>query len=202
MINPPCQISIIRIPTPREDALDFGPGRSEFSQRTRKFQHVCLSATIRLGSRRPANGFDSTGCTCSAATRRPSYAANRLDANPTQRIYSARIQHSESTQLGGGGNASRMERPAHLGSIGRAWRGARYAANGTALPASDTDSHAESTARIASGCVRSPPWRTRDSSDGSVLRVACDVRPLLAYAIRRPGREAVGACSTCASLDS
>ncbi|KAJ7157883.1 hypothetical protein C8R43DRAFT_369338 [Mycena crocata] len=54
----------------------------------------------------PANGFDSTGCTCSAATRRPSYAANLLDANPALRIDSTRIQCSESTQLGRGAGAA------------------------------------------------------------------------------------------------
>ncbi|KAJ7157900.1 hypothetical protein C8R43DRAFT_1105729 [Mycena crocata] len=75
------------------------------------------------------------------------------------------------------------------------WNVSRYAIRSerTALPASDANdaaAGAELTARIASGRVRSPPWRTRDSSDGSVLRAACYVRPLLAYAIRRPGRAA------------
>ncbi|KAJ7157906.1 hypothetical protein C8R43DRAFT_1125047 [Mycena crocata] len=66
---------------------------------------------------------DSTPILRSESTRCESSAANRLNANPVQRIDTTR-------QRGGGGNATptRMERPAHLGSIRRAWRGTRYAA--------------------------------------------------------------------------
>ncbi|KAJ7159914.1 hypothetical protein C8R43DRAFT_947993 [Mycena crocata] len=63
-----------------EGPIDFGIGRSEFSQRTWKFQCVCLSAKIQLGSWRTP--IKSIGLDLVQTLR--------LDTNPTQRIDSTR----------------------------------------------------------------------------------------------------------------
>ncbi|KAJ7157904.1 hypothetical protein C8R43DRAFT_1234364 [Mycena crocata] len=139
-------------------ALDFGAGRGNSGGNSSMSVSLLQSDSV-------------PGAPPMDSIRLGARALLRLDAHPTQRIDSTRIQRAnltprESTQridsTRRGGNASRMERPAHLGSIRRAWRGLGMQRLELRCRV-DTDSHAESTAnRLGTLEVHHGGLATRD----------------------------------------
>ncbi|KAJ7157891.1 hypothetical protein C8R43DRAFT_1125031 [Mycena crocata] len=150
---------------------------------------------------------------CSDPTRFPpmesirldSVHALRLDAHPTQRIDSTRIQHNKSTRRESSA-ANRLNSADAGMRLRLGWNDPRIS---TRL---DVHGAGLGMQRMELRCPRPTPIRTPsrpgespqdafqvrynrgdarlEIHGGSGLRVACDVRPLLAYAIRRPGRAA------------